>query len=153
MWLDNFDQPEFCHEWHCNLLLIQRRKCLLFTHSVTLFSFLIPGVRPLDLRRFGLQFRSQATYTLMAEGITRSQLSYLLDDGPDRIAKASNRSILGSMNDLARLCKYRVDYADNPSSLNIDELNHDLNMPPMSYIGMNSATVALKNILKAQNIE
>ncbi|MCG6863181.1 MAG: hypothetical protein LJE70_18225, partial [Chromatiaceae bacterium] len=30
--------------WHCNLLRIERRKCVLFTHDETLFSFLLCGL-------------------------------------------------------------------------------------------------------------
>jgi hypothetical protein len=69
-------------EWYCNLLIIHRRKCLLFTHSASLFSFLIAGVRQADVRNFGDLFRSHAASALGAEGITTSQIVYLLDAGP-----------------------------------------------------------------------
>ncbi len=31
--------------WHTNLLRVDRRKCILFTHDVTLYSFLVPGLK------------------------------------------------------------------------------------------------------------
>jgi hypothetical protein len=136
-------------EWYCNLLLIHRRKCLLFAHSASLFSFLVPGVRQADVRNFGDLFRSHAASALAAEGIARSQIGYLLDAGPDQITKADNRSVLGSMNDLARMCKYYADDVGSFERLNIDKINREMNEAPMSYIGMESATRMLKNQLKS----
>ena len=37
-------------DWYANLLWFDRRKCLLLTHSVTLFSIFEPDVRPSGLR-------------------------------------------------------------------------------------------------------
>ncbi len=31
--------------WHANLIRIERRKCILFTNDLTLYSFLVPGVK------------------------------------------------------------------------------------------------------------
>jgi hypothetical protein len=140
-------------EWYCNLLLIHRRKCLLFTHSASLFSFLIAGVRQADVRNFGDLFRSHTASALAAEGIATNQIGYLLDAGPDQIAKAENRSVLGSMNDLARMCKFHADDVGSFERLNIDEINREMNVAPMSYIGMESATRMLKNLLKSASVE
>ena len=146
-------QTGFDKEWYCNLLVIHRRKCLLFTHSVSLFSFLIAGVRQADVRNFGDFFRSHASSALAAEGISKSQIGYLLDAGPDQIAKAENRSVLGSMNDLARMCKFHSDSDGSFEWLKIDEMNREMNVAPMSYIGMESATRMLKKQLKSASIE
>jgi len=140
-------------EWYCNLIVIHRRKCLLFTHSASLFSFLIAGVRQADVRNFGDLFRSHAASALAAEGIATSQIGYLLDAGPDQIAKAENRSVLGSMNDLARLCKFHAENVGSFEWLNIDEINSEMNITPMSYIGMESAARMLKKLLKSASVE
>ena len=42
--------------WHANLLRIDRRKCVLFTHDTTLFSFLVPGLRRPDFDHFDVVF-------------------------------------------------------------------------------------------------
>ncbi len=42
--------PSAC--WHANLLRIDRRKCLLFTHDTTLFSLFVPGMTKPDFRYF-----------------------------------------------------------------------------------------------------
>jgi hypothetical protein len=140
-------------EWYCNLILLHRRKCLLFTHSASLFSFLIAGARQADVRNFGDLFRFHAATALVAEGIATSQISYLIDAGPDQIAKAENRSVLGSMNDFARMCKYHADDIGSYENLNIDEMNHEMNEAPMSWIGMESANRMLKKQLKSVGVE
>ena len=40
-------------DWYLNLLWIERQKCLLLTHSGTLFSVFRAGVRVADLRPLG----------------------------------------------------------------------------------------------------
>jgi hypothetical protein len=140
-------------EWYCNILLIHRRKCLLFTHSASLFSFLIAGVRQADGHNFGDLFRYHAASALAAEGITMNQIGYLLEAGPDQIAKAENRSVLGSMNDFAHLCKFHAEDVGSFERLNIDEINWQMNVAPMSYIGMESATRMLRKQLKLISVE
>jgi hypothetical protein len=140
-------------EWYCNLLLIHRRKCLLLTHSASLFSFLIAGVRQADVRNFGDLFRYHAASALAAEGITANQIGYLLNADADQIAKAENRSILGSMNDIAHMCKFHAAEVGSFERLNVNEINREMNVAPMSYIGMESATRMLKKRLKSVGVE
>ena len=40
-------------DWYANLLVIERRKCLLVTHAGTLFSVFVPDVRVAQLRPLG----------------------------------------------------------------------------------------------------
>ncbi len=96
---------------------------------------------------------SHAASALAAEGITRSQIGYLFDAGPDQFAKAESRSVLGSMNDHARMCKFHADDIGSFERLNIDEINREMNVAPMSYIGMESATRMLKKQLKSVKFE
>jgi hypothetical protein len=151
--VDIFDRSESDREWYCHLLFIHRRKCLLFTHSITLFSFLIADVRVADLRNFASLFRTQARNALTLEGVTPTQVAYLLDAGPDQVAKSINRSVIGSMNDMARMYKYYVEDAGSLGLLDVGELNREINKAPMSYIGMESGARALKDFLKARGVE
>ena len=45
--------PPSDDDWYLNLLWLDRRKCLLLTHSETLFSVFRAGVRAADLRPLG----------------------------------------------------------------------------------------------------
>ena len=150
---DSFDQTQSEREWYCHLFFIHRKKCLLFTHPTTLFSFFIADIRADDLRNFANLFRAQATNAFKAEGLTPTQIAYLLDTGPDQIGKTVNRSVIGSMNDLIRMWKYYVDDAGRLETINVEELNKEMNKVPMSYIGMESSERALKRLLKAKRIE
>ena len=55
-------------DWYCTLFFVDRRKCLLFTSSTTLFSVLVPGVRRADLANLGGLFRSEARRALSDAG-------------------------------------------------------------------------------------
>jgi len=150
---DNAVQTDSNKEWYCNLFVIHRRKCLLFTHSTSLFSFLIAGVRQADARDFGNLFRSQAALALAAEGFTTNQIAYLLDTASDQIGKTENRSVLGSMNDFIHMGRFYASQVGTLEELDIQEINREMNVAPMSYIGMQSATRALRNLLQSANIE
>jgi hypothetical protein len=151
--LDIFNQTESEKEWYCHLFFIHRKKCLLFTHSPTLFSFFIADVRADDLRNFASLFRAQATNAFRGEGLTSTQIASLLDTGPDQMGKTANKSVIGSMNDLIRMWKYNVEDAGRLERINVEELNKEMNKVPMSYIGMESGERALKRLLKAKGIE
>jgi hypothetical protein len=99
------------HEWYCSLYVADRRKCLLFTHARTLFSFIVPGVRKADLGDFGQLFRHYAWEALGRERVTAAAYAYLLPGESDQLAATANRSILGSMNDFGRMFRYRVEEA------------------------------------------
>ena len=47
------DPPASDDDWYLNLLWLERRKCLLFTHAGTLFSAFVGDVRAADLRPIG----------------------------------------------------------------------------------------------------
>lgn len=55
-------EPEAGEEpfsWHANLLRIERRKCVLFTHDTTLFSVLVPGLKRADFDRMDTVFSEE----------------------------------------------------------------------------------------------
>jgi uncharacterized protein DUF6933 len=135
--------------WYCNLFYLDRHKCLLFTHAKTLFSFLAPGVGNVAIRDFGKLFRSNATVALAAEGVSSQNIQKLIDNGPDSYAKPDNRSVLGSMNDHIRSCKYYLKYRGGYNNLNFTELGRELNTAPMKYIEMESAGRYLMGLLKS----
>lgn len=86
-------------EWYCNLVHLDRRKCLLFTHRQTLFTVLVPFVRKADFDRFGDTFRAHLAGALTAEGLDPATCLPPLAEGPDSFARATDRSTLGSMAD------------------------------------------------------
>ncbi len=95
--------------WHANLLRIDRRKCILFTHDSTLFSFFVPGLKKPHFENFTEFFRQNLFKNLLRENFLQNQIEIVLDNHREIIiAKTNNRSVLGSMNDLAFQLKYRI---------------------------------------------
>ncbi|MDA8264919.1 MAG: hypothetical protein M0T79_06155 [Actinomycetota bacterium] len=112
-------------DWYANLLVLDRRKCLLLTHAGTLFTIFEPDVRASDLR---------ATKKLACELIERELLAESLPAGifgdlrADEllIAKTADRSVLGCMNDMALLCDVAVADAGSLALVDVASLNHRL---------------------------
>jgi len=95
--------------WHANLLRIDRRKCVLFTHDTTLFSFLVPGLRRPDFDHFDVVFGEGLFRSMRLFDFTQDQIEQMLDWSRHiSYAKTNNRSVLGSMNDLAFHIEYYI---------------------------------------------
>ena len=96
--------------WHANLLRVDRRKCVLFTNDATLYSFLVPGIKKPQFENFTEVFGQNLFKNLLWENLPQKQIEIVLDEHREIIiAKTNNRSVLGSMNDLAFQLKYRID--------------------------------------------
>ena len=134
--------------WHANFLRVDRRKCVLFTHDVTLYSFLVPGFKKPQFGNFREVFGQHLFKNLLWENFPQSQIEIVLDEHRQIIiAKTNNRSLLGSMNDLAFQLKYRIDAMGGFSNIDVAELNHDLNRIPMSAIKEVYSIYELRNLL------
>jgi len=135
--------------WHANLLRIERRKCVLFTNDNTLYSFFVPGLKKLEFQHFEEVFRENLLKSLFSEGFTREQIEKVLNEYRSiKIAKTNNRSVLGSMNDLAFQLKYRVDVSGGLGSLDLIALNKELNRTPMGAIKHTYSIEALSSKLE-----
>ena len=112
-------------DWYGNLLVLDRRKCLLLTHADSLFTIFEPDVRAPDLR---------STHDLVAWLIERELLAEGLpvrtfgDLGTEElsIAKTADRSVLGCMNDMAYLCEDAVARAGSLAITDVPPLNRHL---------------------------
>ena len=91
-------------DWYANLLVIERRKCLLVTHAGTLFSVFVPDVRVAQLRPLGPFLVARIADQLRAEGLAERALGALDAGGVTIAGTASGRSVPGCMNDLAFTC-------------------------------------------------
>lgn len=88
-------------DWHANLLTIQRRNCMLLMHNQTRFPVFIVGLTKPDFAKLDFLFADSFINTLLKVGASNQQLqkaASLL--GPLTIAKANNRSVQGTMNQM-----------------------------------------------------
>jgi hypothetical protein len=54
--------------WYCNIIRIDRKKCLLFTNEKTLYSFLLPNVLKKNITNIAEEFLINLSFNLQAEG-------------------------------------------------------------------------------------
>jgi hypothetical protein len=125
----------FLGPWHANLIRIERRKCLLLTNDRTLYSILIPGVKKKDLCNFPELFALHLKRHLEKEGFGPEDIAKALREYDEiAIAPTANRSMLGSMNDLAYQADFLVSRAGGLEKGDILTVNMMLNRIPMGAI-------------------
>ena len=123
--------------WYANLLRIDRRKCVLFTHEQTLYSVFVPNLKKPEFQHLDDIFVQALFKQLREEVFTQGQIENVLEeyDGNIKYAKTDNRSLLGSMNDIAFHIKYEVQLHKNLANVDIFSLVRKLNHIPFKAIG------------------
>lgn len=95
------DEKSDANEWYVNLFRFDRRKCLLFTHAGTLFSFVVAGVSRKDIQGLPELFRKELSKALFYEEFSAVQIEDFMKRVQQiAIAKTTNRSVLSSMNQI-----------------------------------------------------
>ena len=113
--------------WYATLIRIERRKCVLFTHAGTLFSFFVPGLTRPDFKAFEQTFRQHLHALLQQEGIDVPLAQIAPDDTSVRILKTNSRRILGCMNELVFQTRHTVEAEGRLAAVDLAGLNHYLN--------------------------
>ena len=96
---------------------------------------------------FGLMFRQQLAMTLGREGLPPESCARLTDEGPDSFCQATNRRILGTMVDHARMSQLFVEDVGGVDERVITKLVEDINESPMSFLEGHSPRYVLRAIL------
>ena len=88
-------------EWYVNLFRLDRRKCLLFTHAETLFSFVVAGVARKDIQGLPELFLKELSKALFYEEFSSGQIEGFMNRAQEiAIATTASRSVLASMNQI-----------------------------------------------------
>ncbi len=123
-------------EWYVNLFHLNRRKCLMFTNAESLFSFVAVGVSRKDIQNLPELFRKELSKALFYEEFSAGEIQRIMKQVDTiTIAKACNRSVLGSMNQMLfeyEHTVYRHQYFEDRELI---EANRDLNRSLRSAIG------------------
>lgn len=112
-------------DWYANLLWFERRKCLLMTHSATLFTIFEPDVTAASLRATGRLVTRLLGRELASEGLPPDTFADL-EPGRVTLAKTADRSVLGCMNDMAFHCEVIIADSGGLAHTDIAELNQSL---------------------------
>lgn len=123
----------FLGPWHANLIRIERRKCILFTNDRTLYSFLMPGFKKKD--DIHDLFLLNLNSNLAAEGFGQGDILKAMDEYREiAIAPTTNRSVLGSMNDLVIQVEFYISRAGGLEHAEMLRVNMMLNRVPMGAL-------------------
>ena len=112
-------------DWYANLLWFDRRKCLLLTHSATLFTIFEADVTASSLRATRQLVTSLIDRELRREDLPAATFGDL-EQQEVLLAKTADRSILGCMNDMAFRCEHAIAEAEGLAGTDLDELNRSL---------------------------
>lgn len=126
-------QEDFA-EWFVDVATIERHRCLLFTHKVTLYSFWAVAVRKPDLLRFEELFRHHAIATLTADGFQTTEIERLLPTRGHQFAKTNSRPVTGSMNDHVQNSRWYIEQDGGLKVADVGALNRRLNRTPMGAL-------------------
>lgn len=124
------NEPEvgYLGGWHANLILVERKKCVLFTNDATLYSFFVPGLKKSDFEMLDEIFRQNLIKCLENEEFSQKQIEKVIDEYKSiEFAKTNNRRVLGSMNDLIVHLKYWIDGSGGLKMVKVSDLNKRLN--------------------------
>jgi hypothetical protein len=140
------DDPEgFLGSWFSHLHRIERRKCIQFTNSKTLYSFFVVGVVKRSFERFSDTFFEHLAANMISEGFHEADLERIFaESAPVVYSRTNSRSVLGSMNDLAYQAEVDIHASGGLESCNLLWLNRRLNRVPMSAIGNKYAIDIMK---------
>jgi hypothetical protein len=136
-------------DWYANLLRIERRKCVIFTSERTLLTFLAVGLDRNAIRGYATLFQGGLRRLLESEGFARHDVDRVLDEYQElALAPTTDRSVVGSLNDLSRLAAANVQLQGGLSRCDLAAINHELNLTPMSRLQMASPLATTRHVLE-----
>jgi hypothetical protein len=85
--------------WHANVIILQRRNCVLFTHDTTRFSLLLIGLTKPDFAKLDGYFQDALMNTLLKCGANDEQMQAAVMQLQDLCFDTQcDRSVQGSLN-------------------------------------------------------
>ncbi len=135
--------------WHANLYTMDRRNVVMFCHDETRYTLFIPGLRKKELAELGRWFREIYTASLAYMGlpdnlVRRAELAL----GPVIFDTATNRSVLGSINQMHFMLEGKVAEVEDVMLLNPLSVNRWLCHYPVSVKGRKDHWIADKAMIQ-----
>jgi hypothetical protein len=122
-------------DWFVNLFWCDRRKCVLFTSSTTLLSFVVCDVFRSELRPLRQFFLVHFSHFLQYQRVPSELRSHIIQSySQTPVGKTNNRSVLGSMNDIMNNAKYLAARSQQEGKLDPLEISRCLSDIPMASI-------------------
>ena len=139
------------NSWNAMLFYLNKRKCLLFAHKSTLYTFLVLDIVKKDLGDFPKFFSQNFTDQLLADQLITERAKVMLEqDYGSIILKPTDneKKVIGSMND----CIFRVRYYtgrddEDGRSKSATYIAHQFNKTPMGAIDYAHPVDMMKELL------
>ena len=142
-------EPQFSYmgQWHANLIYVNRRKCVVFVNDKTRFNFIEVDVSRDYIRRMPEWFAASLSCALQNEAIEQDVIDRILAEYEEiGFAKTNDKSVLGSLNDLAYHYEFSILDFGGVHSPMIPEVIHRLNHMPMSPINWKYSIDVLRSL-------
>ena len=150
--VENFTNNKTFSEWYANLIYIEKKKCILFTESKTLFSIILLDLKKSDIINIGELFYKQLYRSLLQIGIKEDLIKSIVPKELKILySTTQDKRILGSMNDYAYQYKHIILAKGWIGYIDIDGIIQNINETPMSLIGYNSANRLVRMVILNEN--
>jgi hypothetical protein len=112
-------------DWYANVLIIERRTCVLMAHADTLFAVFDPDVRVAQFDDLGLYAATLVLDALTSEGLPGAALGPT-DPASVRVAKTTSRSLVGHLNQMALEIEHAVASSGGLERVDAAQVNRHL---------------------------
>ncbi len=134
--------------WYCNLFRFNRRKCLIFTNELTLYTFFIYGVMKNDIESLPELFSKNLALNLKQSRIDDRIIEKILEKYTEiGFCKTANKSVLGSMNDFVRHFTFRLADVRELTESEIFFASYTSNEIPMGALKYRYPVEVLKDLI------
>jgi hypothetical protein len=138
-------------DWHCHVLTLARRPTFMVTHSLSLFTVLFPAAGAASPAGLAAAVRHHVRDALARHGYPPGAAGRILDDEEAHFSRATDRSVLGSMNDFADMAFWAVhEHGSADPALLAATADEQMNRAPMSRLGMGRPREVLRLLLQSQ---
>ncbi len=138
--------------WYCNLLTIDRRKCILFMSERTFLSFLLFGVRKDNSKSMPQTFSNGLSQLLEIEGFSDEQIHRVFEDYQlCELTKTNNRSALGNLRDLMLNYEHAIMYEGGLKQCNLGKIIHSMNRMPQNNLDWKFSIDVARDLISSKN--
>lgn len=119
-------------DWFVNWIRIDRKKCVMFMHATTLYSFIVGGVMRKDFDRFDAFFIEHLREILTASRYDPEAVDRMIGSlGSISYGKTNSRSVLGYMRDFDAMARVTIEMDGGLASSDLIAVSLDLNESPL----------------------
>ncbi len=135
--------------WYANIIYFYNMVFLIFVNEPTLYTVVLPISGIVNSAQVFIIFRENLAMSLASDGIDQKRIQRLLDEHDQGVfVKTTNRSMLGSMNDLTNIFLIHMDsdIADY-NQIDLHKIQTTLNRIPQRKIGWMFSVEAMNKSL------